>query len=113
MFNEQLQERANFKYPPFYRLLKITFKHRDYNKVERSSEWFAKSLRQTFKQHILGPEFPPVSRIRNMYLKHVMIKIPQQQNLQKTKEVLLKINSSFQAISDFKGVRVIFNVDYY
>jgi primosomal protein N' (replication factor Y) len=113
MFNEQLQERANFKYPPFFRLLKITFKHRDYNKVEHASEWFAKSLRQTFKQHILGPEFPPVSRIRNMYLKNVMIKIPQQQNLQKTKEVILKINSSFQAIGDFKSVRVIFNVDYY
>jgi primosomal protein N' (replication factor Y) len=113
MYNEQLQERANFKYPPFYRLLKITFKHRDYNKVEQASEWFAKSLRQTFKQHILGPEYPPVSRIRNMYLKNIMVKIPQQQNLQKTKQLILKINSSFQAIGDFKAVRVIFNVDYY
>ena len=113
MYNEQLQERANFKDPPFYRLLKITFKHRDYNKVEQASEWFAKSLRQTFKQHILGPEYPPVSRIRNMYLKNIMVKIPQQQNLQKTKQLILKINSSFQAIGDFKAVRVIFNVDYY
>jgi len=113
MYNEQLQERANYKYPPFYRLLKITFKHRDYNKVEQASDWFAKSLRQTFKQHILGPEYPPVSRIRNMYLKNIMVKMPQQQNLQKTKKLILKINSSFQAIGDFKSVRVIFNVDYY
>ncbi len=113
MYEEQLQERYDFKYPPFFRILKITFKHRDYDKVERSSEWFAKSLRQALKQHVLGPEFPPVSRVRNLYLKHVLIKIPQQQSLLKTKSAILKIKSSFQAIADFRSVRVIINVDNY
>ena len=77
MFKEQLQERYNFKYPPFYRVIKITLKHRDYNKVEHASDWFAKSLRNYLKQHVLGPEFPPVSRIRNQYLKNILVKIPQ------------------------------------
>ena len=113
MFTEQLQERKDFKYPPYFRLLKVTFKHRDYEKVERSSEWFAKSLRQTLKQHVLGPEFPPVNRIRNLYLKHILVKIPQQQSLKKTKSAIRKIDSSFQAIADFRSVRVIINVDNY
>ena len=113
MFKEQLQERRDFKYPPFYRLIKITLKHRDYNKVETASDWFAKSLRQVFKGNILGPEFPPVSRVRNQYLKNILIKIPQPQSLGKTKEAIKKINSSFEAIGAFKGVRVILNVDNY
>ena len=113
MFKEQLQERRDFKYPPFFRLIKITLKHRDYNKVETASEWFAKSLRQVFKTNVLGPEFPPVSRVRNQYLKNILIKIPQQQSLGKTKEAIKKINSSFEAIGPFKGVRVILNVDNY
>ncbi|WP_034059360.1 replication restart helicase PriA [Lacinutrix jangbogonensis] len=113
MFKEQLQERRDFKYPPFYRLIKITLKHRDYNKVETASDWFAKSLRQVFKANVLGPEFPGVSRVRNQYLKNILIKIPQQQSLGKTKEAIKKINTSFEAIGPFKGVRVILNVDNY
>ncbi len=113
MFNEQLQERNDFKYPPFFKLLKITFKHRNYNKVEIASDWFAKALRQTFKQHILGPEFPAVSRVRNLYLKNVLVKIPQNQSLPKTKEAIHKIKSSFEAIGEFKSVRLIINVDNY
>ena len=113
MFKEQLQERRDFKYPPFFRIIKVTLKHKDYNKVEDASHWLAKSLRQIFKTNVLGPEFPPVSRVRNQYLKNILIKIPQQQSLKKTKEAIKKINSSFEAIATFKGVRVIINVDNY
>ncbi|WP_452223444.1 replication restart helicase PriA [Lacinutrix chionoecetis] len=113
MFNEQLQERRDFKYPPYFRLIKVTLKHRDYNKVETASDWFAKSLRQVFKANVLGPEFPPVSRVRNQYLKNILIKIPQAQSLGRTKEAIKKINSSFEAVGAFKGVRVILNVDNY
>lgn len=113
MFNEQLNERHDYKYPPIYRLIKITLKHKDYQKVDVGAEWYAKSLRTVFKQHVLGPEFPPVSRIRNQYLKNILIKIPQKQSLSKTKEAIIKINNSFFSIKDFRAVRVILNVDNY
>ena len=113
MFKEQLEDRYNFKYPPIYRLIKITLKHRDYNKVNDGAEWLAKSLRQVFKQHVLGPEFPPISRIRNKYHKNILIKIPQKQSLPKTKEAILKIKNSFLSIKDFRPIRVVLNVDNY
>ena len=113
MFNEQMDERHNYKYPPIYRLIKITLKHRDYNKVNNGAEWLAKSLRQIFKQHVLGPEFPPVSRIRNQYHKNILVKIPQNQSLKKTKEAVLKVRNSFSSIKDFRPIKVIINVDNY
>ncbi len=113
MFNEQMDERYNYKYPPVYRLVKITLKHRDYNKVKDGAEWLAKSLRQIFKQHVLGPEFPPVSRIRNQYHKNILLKIPQNQSLKKTKEAILKVRNSFSSIKDFRPIKVILNVDNY
>src|SRR5690606_11336643 len=61
MFKEQMDERYNYKYPPIYRLIKITLRHKDYNKLNVSATWMANGLRQSFKQHVLGPEFPPVS----------------------------------------------------
>ena len=113
MFAEQIDERHNFNYPPIYRLIKVTLKHKDYQKVNIASDWFAKSLRTVFNQHVLGPEFPPVSRIRNQYLKHILIKIPPKQSLLKTKEAIIKINNSFLSVKDFRAVRVVLNVDNY
>ena len=113
MFKEQMDDRFNFKYPPVYRLIKITLKHRDYNKVNVGADWYAKSLRQVFKQYVLGPEFPPVSRIRNQYHKNILVKIPNKQSLAKTKAAILKINTSFSSIKDFRPIRVILNVDNY
>lgn len=112
MYTDQINERRLFKYPPLHRILKITFKHRDYGKVEDASAWFAKSLRLAFKDDVLGPEFPAVSRIRNQYLKNVVLKIKKDQPLGKTKEYIRKIEKSFDTIGQFKGVRVIYNVDY-
>ncbi len=113
MYNEQLDERFNYKYPPIYKLIKITLKHKDYNKVNIASDWLSKSLRQLFGASVLGPEFPPVSRIRNQYHKNILIKIPQKQSLQKTKEAIIKINNSFFNIKDFRSVKVVLNVDNY
>ncbi len=113
MFKEQMDERYNYKYPPIYKLIKITLQHRDYNKVNDGTEWLSKSLRQLFKQHVLGPEFPPISRIRNQYHKNILIKIPEQQSLGKTKEAILKIKNSFLSIKDFRPIKVVLNVDNY
>ncbi len=113
MFYEQLDERYNYKYPPIYRLIKVTLKHRDYSKVNDGADWLAKSLRNVFKQYVLGPEFPPVSRIRNQYHKNILIKIPQNQSLSKTKEAILKIKNSFLSIKDFRPIKVILNIDNY
>lgn len=113
MYSDQIEERHQYKYPPFYKLIKITCKHKDYNKVNEASDWLAKSLKNIFKQNILGPEFPPISRIRNQYHKNIVIKIPQGQSLNKTKVVIKKIHTSFKVIKEFSGVRVIINVDNY
>ena len=113
MYKDQLNERYQYKYPPIYRLIKITLKHKDYNKVNVASTWYAKSLRQYFGEYVLGPEFPPIARIRNQYHKNILIKIPQKQSLPKTKEAIVKVNNSFKSIKDFNSVKVILNVDTY
>ena len=112
MYKEQLYEREQFLYPPINRIIKITFKHKNFNRLNDAAEWFAKSLRNVFKAGILGPEYPPVARIRNQYLKNVIIKIPMGQPLGKTKNSIKRIENSFNAISQFRSVRVIYNVDH-
>ena len=113
MYKDQIEERHQYKYPPLCRLIRFTFRNKDFNKVNEASLWFAKSMANTFKEHVLGPEFPPVSRIRNEYYKNVILKIPKQQSLSKTKEVIDKILKSYTAIGQYRGVRCVINVDPY
>ncbi len=115
MFQSQIDERKEFLYPPFVRLLKITLKHSDFNKVNEGADWFAQVLRQGFSNQnglqVLGPEFPPISRIRNEYMKDILIKISPNVSIEKVKKYVLRTEISFQAVPNFRAIRVIFYVE--
>ena len=113
MIKDQLNDRRQYKYPPFCRLIKITFKHKDYNKLNEGTAWFAKSMRNNFGEAVLGPEFPPVSRIRNEYIKNILLKIPSEKQIKAAKDALGKIGKRFDAIPNYRNIRIIYNVDYY
>ena len=113
MYKEQLQERWQYKYPPYYRLIKITLKHRDFNKVDTGVNWLFKALYASFGEHVLGPTAPAVSRIRNQYIKNIVIKIPPKQSLANTKNQVTKIRNTFEAVKDFRPIRFIIDVDAY
>lgn len=112
MYQEQMGQRKQYGYPPIVRLIKVTFKHRDYNTVNNASEWFAKSLRNILSDVVLGPEFPAVGRIRNQYLKEIIIKMVDNRSVSKTKKDIKRIERSFNAISFYRSVRIVYNVDH-
>ncbi|MDO5105295.1 primosomal protein N' [Capnocytophaga sp.] len=115
MFQTQLTERQVFLYPPFVRLLKITLKHPDFNKVNEGAAWFADVLRQHFGSQngleVLGPEFPLVSRIRNEYIKDILVKISPEVSVEKVKKHVLRTEITFQAVPNFRAIRLIFMVE--
>ena len=113
MYKEQLYERQIYKYPPYFRLVKLTLKHRDYLKLNEGSMWLYQVLTQNLKLPVLGPEEPGINRIRNEYIKTIMIKIPQNHSLQGTKKTIQKILDSFDAVSQYRAIKVIVNVDFY
>ena len=112
MFKDQMNDRKQYKYPPFNKLIKLTVKHKDFNKVNESSEWLVKSLRNSFKDKVLGPEYPAVSRIRNQFNKNILIKIDKDINLKSSKNVIKNIINTFNAIKQYSGVKVNINVDF-
>lgn len=111
MYKEQLQERWQYHYPPYFRMIKITLKHKDYQKVDAAITWLFTALQNVFKEFVLGPSSPTVSRVRNQYIKQILIKIPPKQSLTKTKETVHKIRNTFMAVADFRGIRFIVDVD--
>ncbi|HET8827862.1 MAG TPA: primosomal protein N', partial [Pelobium sp.] len=114
MYREEMMERAQFKYPPFYKVIQINIKHKDLGVLLRISETFAKLLRHHLGDMILGPHSPLVSRVRNYYIQTITIKIDwKSQSLVKIKNLLKEQVSVFVADKENKGAFVVIDVDPY
>ena len=113
MYKEQVLEREIYKYPPFYKLIKLTLKHRDYEKLKEGSMWLYQVMQQSLPMPVLGPEEPAISRIRNEYIRTIMVKIPGATSIVTTKNTLQKILNSFEVVAAYRSIRVIVNVDFY
>ncbi|WP_281298718.1 replication restart helicase PriA [Flavobacterium limnophilum] len=113
MYKEQLYDRQIYHYPPYFKLIKLTLKHRDFDKLKEGSMWLYQVMKQSFTIPVLGPEEPPISRIRNEYIRTIMVKIPTNQSLQGTKKTIQKILNSFEAVSQYRAIKVAVNVDFY
>jgi len=113
MYKEQLYERLIYKYPPYFRLIKLTLKHKDFEKLKEGSLWLYQVLSQHLQIPVLGPEEPGINRIRNEYIRTIMVKIPQDGALVSTKKTIQKILNSFEAVAQFRAIKITLNVDFY
>lgn len=114
MFKEQMYERLNFKYPPFYRLIRLQLKHTDYNKVKEASNWLAANMRNNINGIlVLGPQEPSINRIRNQYIQIVLIKLPLNKPVNVLKTAIQKSINSLETIGMYKGVKTTISVDFY
>lgn len=111
MFKDQIEERRNFKYPPFYRLIKITVKHKNQPKVDDFALLFAQKLRKTFAERVLGPEYPIISRIQNWYLKDIMLKLEKNVSISEAKKIIMDAANFLKAQKQFSSVQIIYNAD--
>lgn len=113
MYKEQLYDRQIYHYPPYFKLIKLTLKHRDFDKLKEGAMWLYQVMKQNMTLPILGPEEPPISRIRNEYIRTILIKIPQNQSLQGTKKTIQKILNSFEFVPQYRAIKIAVNVDFY
>lgn len=90
VWETQVQERDLFKYPPIYRLIKITVKHKNVSTVERASEMLGVELRKMKSIVVLGPEFPLIARIQLWYQKEIWLKFERKINSDQLKSFVLE-----------------------
>ena len=109
LYQHQIEERTAFSYPPLIQMIKITLRHTDFNRVSEGADWFAKALREKIVQEgvsVLGPEFPAIPRIRNEYIKEILVKIDAQKaSIRQLKALILRTEVSLQSIGSFRAIR--------
>ncbi len=112
MADTELAARKNYFYPPYSRIIHLTFKHKSKEVVAQAAAFFANIIHQQYGQYIVGPAEPPVARIRNQYLMEMMLKLPKDNRvLSICKKHLLDAVISLHQQKEFKSVVVIPDVD--
>lgn len=110
--NEILYERKSFLYPPYIRLIQLTFKHAKREKVDKVSGEFVKLMKNFLdEKHLLGPEEPSIGRIRNQFIRKALIKIPENQSAKNIKQLIQKSLDSIHTVQAFRSVRIDVDVD--
>jgi primosomal protein N' (replication factor Y) len=111
MYKQELIERRNFSYPPFTKLIQITLKHKDANHIDGSAAELAQALKDVFGSRVIGPEFPLVRRVQNLYIKIIRLKIERSYSQKQIKEKVKQIIDVFYAAPQNKSVRLTIDVD--
>jgi len=114
LYLTEMEERRNFKYPPFYRIINLDIKHKDPDLVNNQAIYLANELRKQFGDRVIGPEAPLISRIRNYYIKSIMLKFEKDSvSINKAKATLRDVITQFQTTKLSKGSIVQADVDPY
>jgi primosomal protein N' (replication factor Y) len=111
MFNDQIKERKKFNYPPFYRLIEITLKHRKKPVLDNASYLLADNLRKKFSQRILGPESPIINKIQDWYIKKILFKLEKEKSVNQPKKILKNLIDTLLSQDEFKSLQIIIDVD--
>jgi primosomal protein N' (replication factor Y) len=112
VYESEMKERRKFGYPPYVRLILLTFRHKQLELVDYCSARYHQELLKIFPdRNLLGPEYPYVSRVNNRYNKHIVVKIDSSFKLSEIKERLTQLNHTFFASKEFRSVRLVINVD--
>ncbi|RYY54672.1 MAG: primosomal protein N' [Chitinophagaceae bacterium] len=81
MYEEEITKRKQFFYPPYSRMIALSFRHKVKDVVQMAAIRFAETLQQKYGDYIVGPAEPVVGRVRNRYLMELLLKLPKDPKL--------------------------------
>lgn len=110
-YDQQLGERMLFHYPPFYRLVYIYMKHRDVRIIEEFSELIGRRMREIFDNRILGPDLPPVAKVKELYIRKIVLKVENSLSQYKVNEVLKNIQQAYCEQPRYRSVVMFYDID--
>ncbi|MFI5193432.1 MAG: primosomal protein N' [Chitinophagales bacterium] len=111
-YEQEIIARKNFFYPPFSRIIQISFRHKLKDVVHDAAAVFALHLRKDFESGLTGPAEPVVARIRNQYIMEIMLKLPKNgSTIAYAKQVIRQQRAILQNDPKFRSVTIVPDID--
>lgn len=113
-YNMQIEERKLFAYSPFSRMIKLTLKHKSQEELQSAAAKLAFLLKNQLGARVLGPETPFITRIKNLYIRNILIKMDAEKDAPKTIKDFIAKTFDFVVLQDnIKGLQMHADVDAY
>ena len=111
LYAEQIAERKAFGFPPYHRMIMLTLKHRDMQRLTASSDLLQQRLQQAFGTRVSGVILPSVARTQNMYVRQIRLTIEANANITRAKEMVREQIMFVQQQTTCKGTIILPDVD--
>ena len=110
-YQDLLEERRDFCYPPFYHLVYIYMRHRQEHVAESGAIYMGSLLRQWFGQRVLGPDKPGVSKVKTLHIRKIVLKLENGIDLKLVREYLKHAQKQILQDKQYAALQVFFDVD--
>ena len=110
-FKALLDERKMFSYPPFYRLVYVFLRHRYEQVVETAAVELGSRLRQGLGERILGPDKPSIARVKNLYIRKIVIKLENGIDYQAVRQYLRSVQQQLLQDKRYAALQMYYDVD--
>lgn len=108
----EIANRKQFFYPPFSRLIHIVFRHKDAMIAEEAAHLMVAGLKQEFGAYITGPAEPVVGKVRNLFLRELLLKLPKDAQLvSRCKQRLLQQIAIIHTNKRYRSVEMVCDAD--
>lgn len=111
LFSEQMEERKLFGYPPFTRMIRISFRHKIPSILDGATDLVGKELKAVFSSRVYGPQYPPVRKVQDAFIKQIILKIERKASVERAKELLDTILRDTLNSEVYRSIRVAVDVD--
>jgi primosomal protein N' (replication factor Y) len=113
LYREQMEERQTFGYPPYTRMIRIIFRHRVPPILDGATKSVADQLKETFGNRVLGPQYPPVRKVKQLFIKQVILKIEKEASYDRAKSIIGEVLKKVMHSDVYRSVLVAVDVDPY
>ncbi|WIL18134.1 replication restart helicase PriA [Prevotella bivia] len=110
-YRNVLEERKDFHYPPFYRLIYVYLKHREENVVESAGYELGSRLREVLGNRVLGPDKPAVARVKTLNIRKIVLKLENGIDMTRAKQVLRQVQAAMNKDKRYGALVVYYDVD--
>ena len=110
-YADLIEERRDFRYPPFHHLVYIYLRHRHENVVDSAAILMASLLRQSFGSRVLGPDKPGISKVKTLHIRKIVLKLENGIDLRRVREYLRRAQTKILQDKRNAALPVFFDVD--
>lgn len=111
LYQKEIAERRHFAYPPFTRLMNVTFKHKDEGVVANAAMAASRLLLPMLHDHMLGPEAPYIPRINNYYLQQILVRFEKKAESEELKHQVIQVIRKLLQKDEFRQVKLSLDID--